>query len=259
MPLGMIILIAVAILIFLGLAQRVLDRMRLSDRAALVFIAAMLVGGYLPDIPLADNLSINIGGGLVPLILVGYLFYTAGTAEERWRATAAIVITTAVVYVGLKLIPLEPTYSVLIDPLYFIGIIAGITGYLSGRSRRSAFMAGITAIVLTDIISRIENLLVGGRGTTVIGGAGIFDATVITGLLAVGLAEAIGETRERLQGGPSEQYSPQLQEQLSDIETGEIGEPEHKEGQEEQDRNDGSQEEQNQEGHTGENQDREEN
>ena len=33
------------------------------------------------------------------------------------------------------------------------------------------------------------------------GGAGAFDATVIAGVFAVVLAEVIGETREKIQGG----------------------------------------------------------
>ena len=36
--------------ILLGAGQRVLDKMHLSDRAALMIIAAMFIGGLLPDI-----------------------------------------------------------------------------------------------------------------------------------------------------------------------------------------------------------------
>lgn len=223
MPLGMIILVTVSILIFLGLAQRVLDRMRLSDHAALLFIGAMVAGSYLPDVPIAGNMSINIGGGIIPLILVGYLFYVAGTSKERWRAAAAIVVTTVIVYGTIKLMPVGPTYALLIDPLYFIAIVAGVVGYLAGRSRRAAFMAGISAIVLSDIVARIEDVIVGGRGATVIGGAGIFDATVITAIIAVGLAEIVGETRERLQGGPEGKRPEALLKGLTEVETGEIG------------------------------------
>ena len=35
-----------------------------------------------------------------------------------------------------------------------------------------------------------------------IGGAGAFDSLILAGILAVLLAELVGETRERLQGGP---------------------------------------------------------
>lgn len=222
MPIGMIILLVVSILIFLGLAERVLDRLRLSDRAALIFIGAMLVGGFLPDIPLSAELAINVGGGIIPLILVGYLFVKAGTAAERLRAVIALLITAVVVYIVLKIIPLEPTYAFLMDPLYLIALIAGLAGYLAGRSRRSAFIAGVGAIVLNDIFTRLELYVRGASSELVIGGAGIFDATLISGLIALGLAELIGELRERLGGGPATQGRPaELLEGLKEPGSGE--------------------------------------
>ena len=86
------------------------------------------------------------------------------------------------------------------QPVLF-ALLAGLIAYLAGRSRRSAFIAGTMGIVLTDIIARLEVALTGGRTTTVIGGAGIFDTVVLSGIIAVGLAEIIGEGREFLQGG----------------------------------------------------------
>jgi len=201
MPLGMIALMVVAVLIFLGFTQRILDKLRLTDRAALLIIAAMLIGSYLPDIPLSPNLSINIGGGIIPILLVGYLFWAAGTTTEKTRAAIALVVTALAVYGLLRIMPMEPTYAVLLDPLYASSLVAGIVGYLAGRSRRSAFIAGVGGIVLNDIFSRLELLIRGGLEPLVIGGAGIFDATVISGVIAVGLAELVGEIRERLQGG----------------------------------------------------------
>ncbi|MFY9115096.1 MAG: DUF1614 domain-containing protein [Dethiobacteria bacterium] len=198
MPIGTIVLIVISILIYLGFAQRILDRMRLSDRAALLFIVAMIVGSYLPDIPLTADLSINIGGGIIPIILVGYLLWKADTAAEKIRAGVALLVTALAVYAALKIFPVEPTYAILLDPLYLVAVIAGIIGYLAGRSRRSAFIAGVGAIVLNDIFTRLELFITGGRETLVIGGAGIFDATVISGLVAVGLAELVGEIRENL-------------------------------------------------------------
>lgn len=219
MTLGTIILVAVAVLIYLGVAQRVLDRLRLTDRAALLFVAALLVGGYLPDIPLSDNVSINIGGGIVPLFLAVYLVARAGTAREKVRAVLATLVTSVAVYLAMKIMPLEPTYNYFIDPMYLFAIIAGVTGYLAGRSRRSAFIAGSMGLLLTDIFARIEVALRGGRGNMVIGGAGIFDSIVIGGILALVLAELIGETRERLGGGPGEDRPDSLRHGLTDMET----------------------------------------
>ncbi len=194
---GIIILLAVAVIVYAGFAERALDRLRLSDKAALLFLVAMLLGGFLPDVPLGANFGINIGGGLIPLILVGYLFSKA----ESWeigRTVLAIFIATAVAYGAMKILPLEPTYNLFIDPLYLIAIVAGLIAYLAGRSRRGAFIAGVMAIILSDLLAFVENSLMGVTASTVIGGAGFFDAVVISGFIALGLAEIFGETAERL-------------------------------------------------------------
>ncbi|NLM45639.1 MAG: DUF1614 domain-containing protein [Firmicutes bacterium] len=229
MTIGMIILVAVAIIIYLGAAQRVLDRLRLSDRAALLFVGAMVVGGFLPDIPLSDNVAINIGGGIIPLVLAVYLIVRAGTAKERTRAVVAALVSAAAIYVAMKILPVEPTYNYFLDPLYVFAILAGITGYLAGRSRRSAFIAGSMGLLLTDIFSRVEVALRGGSGRMVIGGAGVFDAIVIGGLLALFLAEIFGEARERLQGGPSTRRPADLVQGLADAEFGDDLEGEDRE------------------------------
>ena len=65
LPIGVILLIIVAILIFFGVLHRVLDRMRLSDRAALAIIVAMAAGTFL-DVTLLRTpvtVKMNIGGG----------------------------------------------------------------------------------------------------------------------------------------------------------------------------------------------------
>jgi uncharacterized membrane protein len=226
MTIGMIILIAVAILIYLGVAQRVLDRLLLTDRAALAFVGALVIGGFLPDIPITQNVSINIGGGIVPIVLAGYLIIRAGTMKEKVRAVLATLITAVVVYGTMKVMPLEPTYNFFLDPMYMFAIVAGVVGYLAGRSRRSSFIAGSMGLLLTDIISRIELALTGGTGRMTIGGAGVFDSIVIGGILALMLAELIGETRERMQGGPSHDRSDELKAGLSDVE---FGEEDHRE------------------------------
>ena len=230
MPAGMILLLIVSILIFLGLAQRVLDRLGLTDRVALLFIAAMLVGGFLPDIPLSGSLSINIGGGLIPIFLVVYLFVKAGTVKERTRAAVALLATAVVTYVVLKIFPLEPTYAFLVDPLYLVALIAGVAGYLAGRSRRTAFIAGVSAIVLNDIFTRIELFARGAKSNLTIGGAGIFDATIVAGLIALGLAELVGEIRERINSElPGEDYPDELTTGLHAPESSPIGQKDHEE------------------------------
>ena len=59
---GLIALVVISILIYFGVAQRALDRLRLTDRAALAVIAAIIIGSFI-DIPVSDRLIINVGGG----------------------------------------------------------------------------------------------------------------------------------------------------------------------------------------------------
>jgi len=208
--LGLTLLVIVAVLIYAGVAQRVLDRMRLTDREALLFLAAMALGNFLPEIPITANVKVNLGGAVVPAILVGYLFVKAGTTKEKVRSVIATLVTTAVVYGVSKLVPATPLFPLPIDPMYLFAILAAAAGYIAGRSRRSAFIAGVGSMILVDIVSRVEVALTGGKGSVTIGGAGLFDSVVIVGILAVALAEVFGETLERIQGGPAEHESDSL-------------------------------------------------
>jgi len=210
LPVGLMALVIVTILILSGVAQRVLDRMKMSDRTALILVLAMLIGGFLPDLPLAPTLSINIGGGLIPIGISMYLFVTAGTSKERWRTVLATIATTTAIYLVSAYLPTEK--HMLLDPIYMFALIGGITAYLFGRSRRGSFIAGVMGVVLNDLIYGVQLYLDQFEGATTIGGTGIFDTVVLAGLFAVLLSELVGETREKLQGGPAKITAERPQE-----------------------------------------------
>lgn len=203
MPIGMIILLVVGVLVYFGIAQRLLDRMRLTDRQAMLFILAMVAGSFI-NIPLLRgnvNLTLNVGGALLPALLAIWLFMKAGAAKERVRAIVSSLLVAFTVFLGSRYLPYEPE-NMFLDPKLIYGISAGIIAYMAGRSRRSAFIGGVMGIILSDIIHLVTLLNRGIIGTTAIGGAGVFDVVVIAGLVAVMAAEFVGETREKLQGGP---------------------------------------------------------
>lgn len=206
LPVGMLVLVIASILVYFGLAQRLLDRMRLSDKTALAVIAALIVGSFI-DIPLSrGNIqsSINVGGALVPIGLAVYLLVTAGTTKEWVRALVASVVTGGVIYyIGHFVMKGDPGGSrTIIDPLYVYPLVGGTIAYLVGRSRRAAFVAATMGVLFLDLMNWFWLISTGTPGTVNIGGAGAFDSIVIAGLVAILLAEIIGETRERLQGGP---------------------------------------------------------
>ncbi len=199
MSIGMILLTAVAVLIFFGVAQRVLDRMRLSDRAALIIVAAMFFGTLIPDIQIG-MVQFNIGGALVPVAVCLWMIIKAETGKEKGRAVIGTLLTAGVVYVLGLVMPNEPE-QIVIDPNYVYGIVGGLAAYLLGRSRRNAFICGVLGVLLADIAVAVVNWSQGIQQQLVLGGAGVLDAMVISGIIGVLLAELIGEVAERMVRG----------------------------------------------------------
>lgn len=196
MSLGSIVLSVVTVLVLLGVGQRVLDKMHLRDRTAIVLVILMFVGGLLPDIALG-RVRINIGGAIVPLGICVYLFVSADEGRERMHALLGTLLTAGAVYALGRIMPDEPE-KIVLDPVYLCGLVGGLIGYLFGRTRRGAFIAGVAGVLLADVLN---SLIVWSQGidqTLRLGGAGIFDTAVISGFLAVLLAELLGEVRERM-------------------------------------------------------------
>ena len=122
---------------------------------------------------------------------------------EKVRGLIAALVTAALVWALDRFLPLEPGFVYAdIDPLYVPPIVAGLVGYLLGRSRRASFIGGVLGVILADLVVWGENFIAGRPGPVTLGAAGIFGGTVVAGTLAVLLAETVGEIRERLGGGP---------------------------------------------------------
>ncbi len=210
MSIGLILLIVVAVLIMFGVAQRVLDKLRLTDRQAILFVALIFVGGLIPDIQVTPLFSFNIGGALVPLALCVYLWIKADTAWERVRSLLAACLTGAAVFFLGRLLPNEPE-TMGFDPNYIYGIAAGLLAFVFGGSRRGAFIAGVLGVMLADTAQAVINWSQGIAQPLALGGAGALDAVVISGILAVLLAELLGELLERgvrgSQGDPEREFS----------------------------------------------------
>ncbi len=224
-PAGMIVLLVLSVLIYFGVAQRALDRMQLSDRAALGIIAAIIIGSFvnLPFSVAGIDFSINVGGAVIPVILSAYLLVRAGTRWEQVRALLAAVVTagTAILINSYWLRgDLWQTGRDVIDPMFVYPLAAGIVAYLLGRSRRAAFIGAVVGVLLLDFYDLAWLIITDTPGVVSFGGAGAFDAIILSGVIAVFLAEVIGEGRERLQGGPKVEGHPEpLLKHLRNIES----------------------------------------
>ena len=199
MSVGMILLTVVAMLVFFGVAQRVLDKLHLTDRAALILIALMFFGTLIPNITLG-KVTFSIGGALIPIGICVYLLIQADTSRERVRALIGSLITAGIIYGLSHFMPEEPE-AIRVDPMYLNGLAGGIIAYLFGRSRRGAFVCGVLGVLFADIAVALINWNNGIDQQLMLGGAGIFDAMVISGLIGVVLAEFVGEILERIARG----------------------------------------------------------
>lgn len=199
MSIGMILLIVIALLILFGVLQRTLDRMALTDRQALLLVALIFIGGWLPDLRLG-KVIVNIGGALIPLGVCVYLFFHAGTGRERGRCLFAAVLSAAAITAISWVFPADPT-AMPFDPLLLYGACGGVIAWLLGRSRRSAFIAGVLGVILADVAGGVSVLLRGIDQPISLGGAGAVDAIVISGITAVLLCELVGEVMERIRTG----------------------------------------------------------
>ena len=200
MSIGMILLLVLGLLILFGVLQRVLDRMALTDRQALLCVAAIFIGGWLPNIPLG-LVELNIGGALIPFIVCVYLLLHAGTGKERMRALVASVLTAASIYALNLLIPSDPLAMPMLDPMILTGIAGGVIAWLLGRSRRSAFIASVLGVIIADIVGGVSLWMKGIDQTVHLGGAGALDAVVIAGITGVLMCELVGEIMERIRTG----------------------------------------------------------
>jgi len=202
MTIGFILLTVAGLLILFGVGQRVLDRLRLTDMQAILFIVLIIAGGFVPDIPVTDHFAFNIGGALIPLALCAWVWIKAGSARERARSLVASVITGIAVFLLGRYLPADPQ-ALPIEPGYAYGIAAGLIAWVLGRSRRGAFIAGTLGVMLANVGSWLYALSHGADQRLVLGGAGGYDVIVIAGLLAVLMSELVGELVERLTRGRS--------------------------------------------------------
>lgn len=196
MSIGMVVLTVTAVLVFFGVAQRVLDRMHLTDRMALLLIGAMFVGTLLPNADMG-MVSVSVGGCVIPLGVCMYLFIRADEGRERLRAAIGAVLTGAAVYALSVFLPDEPE-AMRVEPNLLYGLAGGLIAWLLGRSRRAAFICGVVGVLLADTVTALVNWKGGIAQQLVLGGAGIGDTVVISGILAVLMAELVGEIAERI-------------------------------------------------------------
>lgn len=195
MPVSPILLVLLLVFIQFGFLARPLQRLGLSERAGMLMVAAMLVGS-LVEITVTPRLTINLGTGVLPLLLGGYLLI----GVQRWWEPV-VALGGAVTGAGsLALLSLyfptgEPTELNLffLDAQYFYALIAGVMGYLVGHTRRASF-AGAVAGALAGDLYHFFNYIPGPLNQDLVfrlSGGGFHGTALVAGIIALTLADML--------------------------------------------------------------------
>jgi hypothetical protein len=179
-----------------GAGQKLLDKMRLSDRWAIAILFGIIIGLIIPPIKITNSISFSIGGFLIPVGVCVYLLIKVGLSSDLARAVVGSIITAVVITLLQILLPAETPQDIIVDNHYIYGVVAGLTAYILGRSRRNAFISSVFGITLSSVFVMIYNLFMGLPAVLHLGVGGISTTLILSALIAVGLAELVGKTIE---------------------------------------------------------------
>ena len=130
----------------------------------------------------AQGLSINVGGAVVPLLVVLYLL-----PRVPLRETAlASVLMIAICFTLAKYIPGKGIAIPLLFPAFFATIFALVLAFKSASS--VAFISGVLGVLIGGDLLHLPRVMREGQGMMSIGGAGVFDGIFLVALIAAFLA-----------------------------------------------------------------------
>ena len=195
MSVSLIIISILILLIMFGVGQRILDSLRLSDKAALLILILICIGLFIPPIWIGEYFCFSIGGFLIPLALSIYLLISCGWSRDLLRAFIGTILVAGIIH-GLEwLLPADPE-EMLIDNMYIYGIVAGLIAYILGRSRRNAFISCLFGLTLAQLIQWIVNFAMNTPTILGLGVGGAFGTYIVSIIIAVAVSEFLGRCFE---------------------------------------------------------------
>lgn len=131
---------------------------------------------------LAQGLSVNVGGALIPLAIVGFLLFRVPLEETL----IAIFLMTLVSW---KLSRVVPGKGIVL-PIFIPPLFAALFAFLlaPGEPALVAFVAGTLGVLLGADVLRLPQVMRGNVSMMSIGGAGVFDGIFLVGIVAALLA-----------------------------------------------------------------------
>ena len=143
------------------------------------FIFLLSLVGSLINIPLLSgkqNIAINVGGAIIPLLLCIYLF----PKVPIFKTVIAVIISALVMN---KLAHPVAMVGVTI-PMFIPPLVAVLLGFIFSPRNPTpvAYIAGVLGVLIGADLMNLSNVT--GAGVMSIGGAGVFDGIFLVGIIS---------------------------------------------------------------------------
>jgi len=131
---------------------------------------------------LAQGLSLNVGGALIPLLIAGFLLFRVPLEET-------LIATLLMIAVSWKLSRVIPGRGIMV-PILIPPLFAALFAFLLSPQEPAlvAFVAGTLGVLIGADLLRLPQVMKGEVAIMSIGGAGVFDGIFLVGIIAALLA-----------------------------------------------------------------------
>lgn len=192
MTIGLVLLAITAVLIFFGVSERFFRRIGVPNWLAFLFVLALVVGVIVPDIG-GGRFSLNVGGFIVPLIIMIVLEAVMGAGGEMGRSFISMIAVASVAVATRMLI--EPqTGGMILAASLIVGLVGGAVAYLVAQTRLAVIASVMGGIVLGDVITNFIYRYVL-EYNFALGTDGVFDSLIIGSIFGILLLEAVEAIR----------------------------------------------------------------
>ena len=130
----------------------------------------------------AQGLSINVGGAVIPLVLVLYLLSRVSLRETLIASLFMIVIC----FLLARFIPGKGIAIPVFFPAFFATIFALVLAFEAAAP--VAFISGVLGVIIGGDVLHLPRVMREGQGVMSIGGAGVFDGIFLVAIIATFLA-----------------------------------------------------------------------
>jgi len=130
----------------------------------------------------AQGLSINVGGAIIPLVLVAYLFLRVPLQETLFASALMI----AICFTLARFVPGKGIAIPVLFPAFFATLFALILAF--DEAAPVAFVSGVLGVLIGGDVLHLPRVMREGQGIMSIGGAGVFDGIFLIAIIAAFLA-----------------------------------------------------------------------